>query len=47
MQVSQQSKEEIYDELKERILTLQALPHEKLSENAVARQMHVSRTIVR
>ncbi len=47
MQAGQQSKEEIYKDLKEQILTLKAVPHEKLSENAIARQMHVSRTIVR
>ncbi|MGI5989951.1 MAG: GntR family transcriptional regulator [Lachnospiraceae bacterium] len=47
MQAGQKSKEDIYNELKEQILTLQAVPHEKLSENSIASRSDVSRTIVR
>jgi DNA-binding GntR family transcriptional regulator len=41
------NKEEIYDTLKNRMLTLELTPREKVSENAVAAERNVSRTIVR
>lgn len=41
------NKEEIYHTLKKRMLTLELAPREKVSENAVAAERNVSRTIVR
>lgn len=40
-------KDDIYDILKQRILSLEAVPYEKISENKLAKELNVSRTLLR